>query len=438
MMKRVLEVLKKIWKAVRANLGLKLLSLFFALILWNYVIAEANPVSQRVYHGIPLDIRGENALKLNNLTLKGNKNDYLKPISLTVNVARSDIPILKEVDITAYIDVSNITRDGPQKVKIIPYSPKGTVLYVTPDTITVTVEKQSTKMVPVECDLTGTLPEGFWSSSPEVTPKTLEITGPLTDVQNVDRAKVQVSLDNLTSSLSTPRDYILLDKLGQPLSGAGLEFNSPNCIVNLQVLPKKSIKVVADNSLSGNLASGYEITDIKIYPATVEVAGPADVLNTMDTINVPRIDIEDMLSNFNIYKALELPKGVRAIAESGVTVSVKIGMKMTTVTLGNLPVSVTGLGQGLKVSDKITSSALLTCPELYSKNVIASKVHLYVDASDLTAGKHTLSIRAEADPSIGSTGIVLMPAEVTINIVSQAAALPTTPSTQILGPGGAN
>jgi YbbR domain-containing protein len=216
-----------------------------------------------------------------------------------------------------------------------------------------------------------------------------------------------------------------------------MELSSSNCIVNLQVLPKKSIKVVAKDSFSGNVANGYEIKDIKVYPDTIEVAGPADVLERLDVINVPRIDIDDMQSNFNIYKSLELqlPKGVHAIAESGVTVFVNIGMKMTNVTLDNLPVTVTGLGHGLKISEKITASVTLVCPELLIKKVIPSRVHLYVDASGLGAGPHALPIRAEVDPVIGSTGILPRPSEVAISILSQTASLPTSPSTQVIGPG---
>jgi YbbR domain-containing protein len=68
-MKRVLEALKRFWKAFRANLGLKLVSLFFAFILWNYVIAVVNPTRQVVYRNIPLSIRNESVLKQANLTL---------------------------------------------------------------------------------------------------------------------------------------------------------------------------------------------------------------------------------------------------------------------------------------------------------------------------------------------------------------------------------
>ena len=213
-----------------------------------------------------------------------------------------------------------------------------------------------------------------------------------------------------------------------------MDFSSPNFIVSMQVYPKKTITVVAKDSFSGNVAKGYEIQDIQIYPATIEVAGPADVLNAMNIINVPRIDIEDMLSNFNIYKLLDLPKGVKAVAESGVTVFVKIGMKMTTVTLDNLPVSVIGLGSGLHVSDKIVASVILTCPELFQKKIKPSNVRLYVDASGLDVGSHTLAIRAEADPSTGSTGILLKPMEVIITIISPAAAAVTPPATNVIGP----
>lgn len=421
MMNRVLELLKRIWRALRYNLGLKIVSLIFALILWNYVIAEVNPAQPRTLHDINIRINNETAMKQANLTIKGDKSQYFQPVDVTLQVPRRELGLLKDSDVTLWVDLSTVTHDGTQKVKINATSTRGTVLHVDPDTVTLNIERLSTKMVPVSVDLTGTLPQNYWNSTPQLDKTSLVITGARTDIDQVERATVTVSLDNLTGSVSRPCDYTLLDANGAVVALGNMSLDPPNDIVNVQVYPTKTVPVRAEDRFYGSLPDGYERTSVTVDPPQIQVAAPADVLASLSEVVVPRINLNNATSTFNLTQLTpELPKGAQFVGTGTVMVTVGVQMKMTTVTLPNLRVTVTGLDSGLTVDEKLTASVNVTCPELYSSRVRDTRVHLYVDANGLTAGTHALPIRVEVDPTIDSQLAIATPSELSVTIRSTA------------------
>jgi hypothetical protein len=111
--------------------------------------------------------------------------------------------------------------------------------------------------------------------------------------------------------------------------------------------------------------------------------------------------------------------GTYAVAGSSVTVTVRIGLKMTTSTMSGLPIEFTGLAGGLKPDKAYYGSVTFSCPELSVPGLDGSKMHLKADATGLGAGTQTLSLTASYDdPEAGVVGIVPNPAQITVKIVS--------------------
>lgn len=421
-MNRVLELLKRIGKAFRSNLGLKIVSLIFAFILWNYIIAVENPYVLITLHDVDVRVVGETAMKQGNLTIKGDKSIYFKPVDVTVRVNRSDAGI-KSTDVTVTADLSTVSHDGPQQIRLNAIPARGALASISPNTATINIERLKPKVVPVEPRTSGTLPENIWHSKPEVTISTLEITGADTDISKVDRAIVTVPLDKLTDTgiLSGAYPYTLLDANGAEIPLGNMTLQRPNGIVSLQVYPTKLVSVSTTNRFSGNPPEGYELSSVTIDPAHILVAGPADVLSSLNEVYVPRIGLSNETSTFSVSVTPELPKGVQFAAGNTVTVTMNVQMTMDEVPLDNLPVSVIGLGSGLTVDGKLAASIRVTCPQLYASRVRSNRVHLSVDASGLGVGTHTLPVKADIDTTVGATASVVTPTQVMVTIKSDIA-----------------
>lgn len=416
--KSALDILKRILLSFRRNWGLKLISLLFAVILWNYVIVQVNPIRSMTYTGVQIDVRNQTLLNNSGFSVSGDINKSLKAVTVSVDLPRSDAFQLNNSNIHVYADLSNITREGTVDVWLTCTPPKGTLKSITPQKITLKIEKRNKRVVPVQCNLTGNLPEDYWRDEPVLDSKTLEINGADTSVKKVAKAVVTVDLTNLTQELSVAKDYTLLDSDGNVLDPAGLDFK-PNCIVTIQVLKKKIVKLDVSNSLSGSVANGYKIDDVIVDPDTVEIYGPASVLDTIDTLRPGPIDIDGAKTNLSFSLPLKLPKDVHPVSDDTIQVSVKVSMKMTSVTLTDLHIKIADLGPGLKVDQAFTASVTLSCPELYAQKIRRAFVNLFADAAGLAAGTHTLPVTATYDdPAIDATVTNLNPSELPVKIVA--------------------
>jgi hypothetical protein len=181
------------------------------------------------------------------------------------------------------------------------------------------------------------------------------------------------------------------------------------------------VKIDASLAVSGAAAKGYEITGVEIHPGdTMTVAAPADVLAAIDTLTVGSIDISGATSDVSVERTVELPPEAYAAAGSGnITVIVRIGLKMTTYTLNDLPIGITGLDPALKVDKAFTGSVTFKCPELSVPGLKAALMHLTADAAGMKAGQQTLTVAAVYDdPEAGVENIVVDPAGIVVTLIS--------------------
>lgn len=393
--KKALDLLKKFLLSFRRNWGLKLISLLFAVLLWNFVIIQVDPTRPVVLSGLPMSQpRKMEELHKQELTIQGDPSVYMKNVSLTIDIKRSDAQYLKAGDVQVWIDLSGITGEGEQYVSVNSYTPYGNVTKTVPDKIPITVEKLTSRIIPVSFQPTGELPAGYWMGPETVTPLFLEVKGAFSDVTRVRTAIVQVSLDKRTESFNSACSFVLVDEDGGTVLPGGMELNPPNCTVKFDVLPTKEAPVDTGFSCEGSPARGYEISGPpQVSPATVMIAAPQDVLDAIASVSPGRVDIGGATGPVTATVAVELPEGVHAAMPGSVSVTVPIDMKMVTRTLSGLPVRISH-GPGVKPDKAYEGSVTITCPELYADGLDESLLLLTADATGRGAGTHTLAVTA--------------------------------------------
>jgi YbbR domain-containing protein len=410
------DILKRILLSFRRNWGLKLVSLFFAIILWNYVIVAVNPTRTVTFNNIPIDQPNMSQLESAGLTIKGG---YQRTVSVSVDLPRNEVQLLKPGDIHVTLNLTGIADAGKQTVRLQANSPRGSNAHANPDTIDVTVETLEKRTVPVVCEATGALPAGYWCPTPTASPQSLQISGALSDVEKIDRAVVQVPLGNLTKDFSSAEDFLLVDSTGATVSQTGLTLDPPNCIVSFAVLPMKTVPIDATNCLTGNPAQGYEVKGSpQLSASSIEIAAPADILSKIDSLPLGRVDVGGRTTDATELAPVELPQGVQAVSINSVTVTVKIGMVIVKRTVVGIPISFTGMANGLKPDKNYTGSVTFTCPELSVPGLKLASFHLVADATGKGAGTQTLTVSASYDDaSAGLTDLSPDTAQITVKLV---------------------
>ena len=153
------------------NWVLKLLSFFFALFLWYFVVGE-DKVDMNVT--IPVEIIN----MPRDLVIS---NQFKKQLEVTVSGPRSLIRGMTEQHISRTIDLSKATpgtvliQNNPDSISL----PRGlSILRVQPPTLTLLLDRLIQKELPIKPVLTGTVHNDFRLDSVTAEPPNLEISGP--------------------------------------------------------------------------------------------------------------------------------------------------------------------------------------------------------------------------------------------------------------------
>ena len=278
-----------------------------------------------------------------------------------------------------------------------------TVVSVSPSNLNLEIDVLSTITVPVEVQFEGSLPEGYWRSDPELTPQSITLKGAQSDLEKVSTAMCYINLTDRTSDLSDPMRVVLMDSNGVVLDSSAFTGDMPSVIAKMTVLPKKTVSIDVVGSLLGadKIAAGYQVLSIQSDPATVEIAAAQEVLDSIDTLAIESVDLqnasESILTNCNI----KAPEGVQIIGSKRVELYVEIAEKTRTDSFYDIPIEVRGLDKGLNASLNVEKGNIKLTGVLSALSGIKKNdLGLYVDATGLGEGIYTLEVKAETGDAL--------------------------------------
>ncbi len=214
-------------------------------------------------------------------------------------------------------------------------------------------------------------------------------------------SEVRATLDISQAKEDIDRNLELqaLDESGLPVEGITLNPEIVN--VKMEVNQRGgyrnvSIKVVT----SGQIASGYRLTNISSNPLVVTVysSDPELVNNLPGYIETTPLNLTDADEDLQVSLPLALPSGISVVGESTIRVSVSISPIQGSTTLPNLPVEIVGLQPDYDVTlspdrvDVIFSGPIPTLDKLVSSNV-----RVIIDLTDYTEGTYQIEPRVEVD-----------------------------------------
>ena len=207
------------------NFGLKVLSIALAALLWGLVAGQREAErSLRVpleYRNIPddLEMLGE-------------------PASLVDVRVRGSSGVLGELrgaDLVAVLDLQT-ARPGRRLFHLLTGDiavPIGVqVLQVTPTTVSLTFEESMARTVPVVPDIDGEPAPGYIAGRVTATPPTVEVSGPLSAVQEITEATTEPV--DITGATATVSDTVTI---GLPDSVARLR-NPQSGVVTVEIMPE--------------------------------------------------------------------------------------------------------------------------------------------------------------------------------------------------------
>ena len=324
-------------------------SILVAVAIWVYVDVEKAPERTKTIRDIPVEFSGESTtLADKNLMLL---SGYDTTVDLTIKGTKRELVKINKDNVRLVASTSSIDSVGVHTLRWDVVYPDGvqssalSVDWASKYKVTVTVGELYTKEVPVNCVVTGTVADGYFTGETVLDPTTLVLRGQRDDLLNVAYAKLTVDISDATRSVIQTESVQLYDNDDNPVDNSNIRTNASLIQAKVPVLTPKEVSLAVE--LSGVPGSAGQSIKTTITPSSVRLIGEADVLENIDEIVLATLYIEDLdIWQQNSY-VVTAPDGTW-LANSNEVATVEItmeGIEEKTVTVDTF--SYTNVPSGL-------------------------------------------------------------------------------------------
>ncbi len=363
----------KIWKIFVRNLPSFFLALALAMAVWISAVTSQDPTEQRIYpSAIPIEVVGQDP----GLLLMG---EVPTQLTLTLNAPQSVWGRLSNQPraIRALIDLSGLDEgsfDVPVQVQV-DERPAEIVSY-SPGSVLVTLEPFASKEIAVRLIQRGDVATGYQSESPTWEPGTATISGPASVVNQVNEVRAILDLNRTSQDIQRVLSLVAVNTEGAEIKNVSItpkEVQASITVTQRGGYRNVVVKVVA----SGQVATGYRVTNISVFPPTITVFSydPLLVDELPGYVDTATLDLTGVNQDQDLKLPLNLPPGVAVVGDQTVSVQVGVAPIEGSLTLSDMPVTVVGLAEGLtatvspEIVDVIISGPLPVLDGLLANDV---------------------------------------------------------------------
>lgn len=354
------------------NIGLKIGSVFLAIILWLVVTSVDDPIEGHSYNNIPVTLLNEELITDSGQVYEVLDNsDTISRV--TIRAPRSVHKELKEENIIATADVRELSSLDTISIKLSTnmYSSKITSITGSTDTVKLNIEDKRSKALTLRASTSGQVENGYLIGEVTTDQNLVRISGPQSIIDQVVRASADVNVSGMTSDIVTNAEIKLYDAEDNEIVNPNITQNIKTVGVKVSILQKSSVPVSL--SVTGQPASGFKATgEIGGNGSIIEIAGKSNVIRGISSIEVPAeaLDITDQTQDYvaDIDIREYLPDNILLVnAEDAIVtvtvhiepeVSKKLEIREEKVRVTNIPEGYNASISGLEESFVIEVSGL--------------------------------------------------------------------------------
>ncbi|MBP5411065.1 MAG: hypothetical protein J6Y26_04035 [Lachnospiraceae bacterium] len=398
------------------NIGMKLVSIVLALLVWMSIINLADPKVTRTISDIPIEKRNEDLVNVENKTYVSNS-----PNTVTIRIYgnRSEIENYSADDFTAYVDFSEMSSVNAVPVHVVPKSDKmKDTVEITKQSVTMytgKIEETKESRYQIYVRISG-VPDHYYARSYNPSADSLTVSGSNKIIESIDHLVANIDLHENTKSVTGVEVPLTAeDRNGKSVDLTGIRLPQSSILVNIEVLPVQDIKIVLDTT-NVKAASGWAIDYENIeYTTSMPLAGEAEVLSKIEQIVIP-YTVYDQIGSLETSVSIlrYLPDGVYVASDSD-QISIKIPLERKQEKSFNVrtaTISVRNLDEIMKYAF-LDETVELNVYDLGKRLAEISEVDLglYIDLGDIhKAGEYTVplhSVLQVADESLAEDEILV-------------------------------
>ncbi len=403
-------------KILTNNIGFKLLSLLFAIVLWIIVVNIDDPEITRTIQGIPVTILDEGVVTENKQVYEVVSG---QEVTVTVKGPRSMVDKITKDYFYAYAPFSEKSNVDAVPIYVqFRNSKYDKDCQITQKTMTMklNIENVIEKSFNVEIVHSADVPSGYYLGKEGISPETVVLTGPESIVNQVHSINTRIDLSGRTQDFQVSVPLRCYTDSGTELSlnaETSLSVQSVDYYANIYSV--REVPVTC--GYTGKVANGYELIDVNVDKSTVKIAGPS--VSQLDSIVIPDeiLNVSEATQNVSVETDIStlIPEGVYLCNSSDEVVKVTAKIEPIINNTYTLPVSEIDKvnipdGYNAEIVDRnvnIVLSGLEDKMTTFSVN----EIEPYVDLRNTVEGNNEVLVRFTL-----SEGLSLVQ-EVKVNVV---------------------
>ncbi len=382
------------------NLGMKILSVVIAVLIWFLVASIEDPVMTRRISGIPVTVKNEEKLKEKGYSYEITQGEE---ISIQVRGSKSVVRKLTAADFNAVADLNelSIMNSMPIHVTAKNNSDKIEITLGNVSTMIVKTDKLAETSVVVNIEVEGTPAEGYAVGDMQGKPNLITVEGPRSLLNNLKEFRVVVNVEGASDTVEVSAVPDLYNSDGEEVTSKQLTYDVNTVDASVEIWKTKTVDL--ELSYEGQPESGYELVSFDYEPKQLTVTAAEDVLEELDKITLPSISIEgrneDYEKDIEITRDL-LPEGVENADTDVKDVKAQATIeevKLQTMSFTSTSIDVKGNSQNYNIAYDAGNEYKLSiyCTDSRMKKLTINDFSPWINVADLEEGTHKVKVRVK-------------------------------------------
>ena len=384
------------------NIGLKLLSVLLALLLWLTVMNVEDPTVTATISDIPVQIINDDVIKSRGY---GYTIESGEKIDVRIKARRSVVDRITADDFVATADFSSFSSMKMVPIEVTCTDEHAAEMTWTAktDSMAIILEAEDSVSKSILIDREGSVKEGYYLYDFSTDTSLVSVKGAESQVANVKEVVAAISIDGMKDTGDIEVPLYAVDVNGEKIDAKKITLTPETVTVHLTIYPIKEVPL--NVRTTGLPAEYYYIGEVEYAPLQVQVTGDTLILEKLMAIDIAvpidgvDTDIEKQI-NLDEYIEEHYENTGLKIVDQNKTMGIKIPViKMAETSLDIKPENVTLRETDPKYKYTTTSSwlskVLVRGKEENLANVEVSDFDFYIDVTGYVSGSYQLSIESD-------------------------------------------
>ncbi len=380
------------------NIGLKILSIILAAILWLIITNVDDPITPKDFKNVPVRILNADAIDAISESdmvyeiVEGATVDFTFAArrSIADNLSISDFEVT--ADFAKLSDVHAVTID----IKCPRYADSVKITEGLYQVMKINLEELVNKNFKVTVVSKGEPAEGYFVGEKSAS-TIITVSGPKSKIERIKEVVAEVNVAGASESYSSYEKLRAFDEEGKEIT-SNLSFSQSYASIKINIYKTKEIDIKV--KAIGNAAQGYTVAAVDYEPKSIEIAGADDVLNSISELIIEE-DVsgvqESTPKEINLQE--QLGEGLLLVGDDNMAVInitiEKAESKEITVWPGDIEVK--NLPANLQLSFITVGpiSLRMVGPANELKGINRNSLKPYIDLQDYTVGTYAVKVQTD-------------------------------------------